>query len=74
MPRLQYEIYTPNRKTAQNQLSRTPKRFKHSNNKSKFAQHLVENKHAIRRMIDIMEIVYIKKTWKIMDTLESLHM
>ena len=47
--------------------------FKYNNNKSKFAQHLIDNKHAIGRMEDIMEIVHITKKGKMMDTVEGLH-
>ena len=35
--------------------------FKYNNNRSKFAQHLVDNKHAIGKMEDIMEVVHVKK-------------
>jgi phosphopentomutase len=47
--------------------------FKYNKNKSKYAQHLVDNKHAIGRMEDIMEIVHITKKGKMMDTLEGFH-
>jgi len=40
---------------------------------TKFAQHLIDNKHAIGRMEDIMEIVHITQKGKMMDTLESFH-
>ena len=35
--------------------------FKYNNNRSKFAQHLIENKHAIGKMEDIMEVNHITK-------------
>jgi hypothetical protein len=47
--------------------------FKYSNNRSKFAQHLIDNKHAIGNMEDIMEVVHVKKKGKILDTLEGFH-
>ena len=43
--------------------------FKYNNNKSKLAQHLIENKHAIISTEDIMEIVHIIKKRKVMDTI-----
>jgi len=43
--------------------------FKCNNNRSKFAQHLIDNKHAIGKMEDIMEVVHAKKKGKMMDTL-----
>ena len=73
IPRLQYEIYRTKRKTFQNQVSRTPKGFKYNNKKSKFTNHLINNKHAIGRMADIMEIVHISEKGKMMDTLGGLH-
>jgi len=42
--------------------------FKYNNNISKFAQHLVDNKHAIGKMEDIMEVVHVTKKGKMMDT------
>ena len=47
--------------------------FKYNNNKSKFAQHLIDNKHAIGRLEDIMEILHITQKGKMMDTLEGFH-
>ena len=44
--------------------------FKYGNNRSKFAQHLLENKHSFGPMEDIMDIVYVTKKGKMMDTLE----
>jgi hypothetical protein len=44
--------------------------FKYGNNKSKFAQHLLENKHAFGPTEDIMDIVHITNKGKMMDTLE----
>jgi len=42
------------------------------NNRSKFAQQLIDNKHAIGNMEVIMEVVHMTKGKKL-DTLESLH-
>jgi len=47
--------------------------FKYNNNRSKFAQHLIDNKHAIGKMEDIMEVVHVTKKGKMMDTLEGFH-
>ena len=47
--------------------------FKYNNNRSKFAQHLIQNKHAIGKMKDIMEVVHVTKKGKILDTLEGFH-
>jgi hypothetical protein len=44
--------------------------FKYGNNKSKFAQQLLENKHSFGPMEDIMDIVHVTNKGKIMDTLE----
>jgi len=45
--------------------------FKYNNNRSKFAQHLLDNKHAFGKMGDIMEVVHVAKKGKMMDTLEG---
>jgi hypothetical protein len=47
--------------------------FKYNNNRSKFAQHLIDNKHAIGKMEDITEVVHVTKKGKMMDTLEGFH-
>jgi hypothetical protein len=45
--------------------------FKYGNRKSSFAQHLIDNRHAIGPMQDIMDIVHITKKGRMMDTLEN---
>jgi len=47
--------------------------FKYSNNKSKFAQYLMDNKHATSKMKDIMRVIHVAKKGKMLDTLESFH-
>jgi len=47
--------------------------FKYGNNKSKFAQHLLENRHAIGPMENIMDIIHITNKGKMMDTLERFY-
>ena len=47
--------------------------FKYNNNRSKFAQHLIDNKHTIGKMEDIMEVVHVTKKGNMMDTLEGIH-
>jgi len=47
--------------------------FKYNNNRSKFAQHLIDNKHFIGNMEGIMEVVHVKKKGKMLDTLEGFH-
>jgi hypothetical protein len=47
--------------------------FKYGNNKSKFTQHLLENKHTFGPMEDIMDIVHITNKGKMMDTLERYY-
>ena len=44
--------------------------FKYGNNKSKFAQHLLENKHEFSPMKGIMDTVHITNIGKMMDTFE----
>jgi hypothetical protein len=42
--------------------------FKHGNNRSKFAQHLLENKYGIGPMENIVHIIHITSKGKMMDT------
>jgi hypothetical protein len=41
--------------------------------KSRFAQHLLDNKHSIGSMENIMEILHITRKPKMMNTLEKFH-
>jgi hypothetical protein len=47
--------------------------FKYANRKSSFAQHLLDNRHAMGHMTDIMDIIHITKKGRIMDTLEKFY-
>jgi hypothetical protein len=47
--------------------------FKYGNNKSKFAQHLLENKHGFGPMEEITDIVHITNKGEMMDTLERYY-
>jgi hypothetical protein len=46
--------------------------FKHNNNKSKFAMHLLENKHSIGHISD-MKILYTTTKGRFMDTVEKFY-
>jgi len=43
--------------------------FKYNSSRSKFVHHLIDNKHAIRHMVDIMEIIDITGKGKKLDAL-----
>jgi hypothetical protein len=47
--------------------------FKYANQKSKFAQHLLENNHFIGPIDNIMEVLRSSSKGKRMDTLERFH-
>jgi hypothetical protein len=47
--------------------------YKYTNNKSKFAQHVIEEGYAFGPMEDIMNIVHIEKKGKMLDTLEKYY-
>jgi len=47
--------------------------YKYANNKSKFAQHLLENSHSFGPIDNIMKILYSMKKGKLMDTIEWFH-
>jgi len=47
--------------------------YKYNNNKSKFAQHLLDNKHPIGPIEDIMKVIYKTNKGKLMDTMERYY-
>ena len=47
--------------------------LKDGSNKSKFVQHLLDNRHSTGPMNSIMETVYMTKKGKIMDTIERYY-
>jgi len=47
--------------------------YKYNNNKSKFAQHLLDNKHSIGSIEDIRKVLYKTSKGKLMDTMERYH-
>ena len=47
--------------------------FKYGNGKSEFTQHLLDNRHTIAPMEDIMEVLHIKKKGNMMNTPERFH-
>jgi hypothetical protein len=47
--------------------------FKYGNRKSKFATHLLDNRHAIDNMENIMETTHTTKKGKLMDTMEKFY-
>jgi len=49
------------------------KRKKNANNRSKFAQHVLEEGHAFGPMVDIMDIVHIEEKGRMLDTLEKYY-
>jgi hypothetical protein len=47
--------------------------FKYRYGKSRFAQHLLENGHAISPMEDITDTLHFTKKGQLMDTIESFY-
>jgi len=47
--------------------------FKYGKNKSKFAMHLLENKHSIGHIENIMKVLYITNKCHLMDTIEKFY-
>jgi len=47
--------------------------YKYANNKSKFAQHVLDEGHTFCPMVDIMDIVHIGKKGRMLDTLEKYY-
>ena len=47
--------------------------FKNDYGKSRFTQHLLENRHAIGPMNDIMDTIYFTNKGRLMDAVESFY-
>jgi tRNA U38,U39,U40 pseudouridine synthase TruA len=47
--------------------------YKYANNKSKFAQQLIEEGHAFGPMENIMNVIHIEKKGRMLDTLQKYH-
>ena len=47
--------------------------YKYNTNKSKFAQHSLDNKHSIGPIEDVMDILYKTNKGKLMDTMERYY-
>ena len=47
--------------------------YKYKNGKFNFAQHLIDNNHIFGSTHEIMDVLYITKKGKLMDTLERFH-
>jgi len=47
--------------------------YKYANNRSKFAQHIINEGHAFGRMNDIMDIIHFARKGKMVDTLEKFY-
>jgi hypothetical protein len=49
------------------------KNYKYANNKTKFAQHVIDEGHAFGPMIDIMDVVHIEKKARMLNTLKKYY-
>jgi hypothetical protein len=47
--------------------------FKYVSGKSRFAQHPIDNGHAMGPLQDIMDVIHVRRKGKMMDTLEKFH-
>ena len=47
--------------------------YKYANNRSKFAQHIIEEGHAFGPMTDVMKVVHVANKGRTLDTLERLY-
>jgi len=47
--------------------------FKYNNRKPKFAQHLLDEGHALGKMDDIMKVIHITGKGRMLNTIESFH-
>jgi ferritin-like metal-binding protein YciE len=47
--------------------------YKYANNKSKFAQHLLDNNHSIGPIENVMDVIHTTGKGKMLDTMEKLY-
>jgi hypothetical protein len=47
--------------------------YKYANNKSKFAQHVIEEGHAFGPIDNIMDIIHVANNGRLLDTLEKFY-
>ena len=47
--------------------------YKHANNRSKFAQHVIDEGHSFGPMNDVMKIVHFAEKGRMLDTLERFY-
>jgi len=73
LPHMQHEVHWSNRKTVQSLVPGKLRDFKYSNGKSRFAAHLLGNKHSIGPMDNFMETLHTTGKGRMMDTLERFY-
>jgi hypothetical protein len=69
---MQHEVHRSNRKTV-HWFQEHFRDYKYGNGKSRFAAHLLENKHSIGPIDNIMETLHTTGKGRMMDTLERFY-
>ena len=73
MSYVQHEIYRTNQQSFWTHFQQHLRDFKYGNGKSSFTLHLLENRHNIGPMEDIMNTIHITYKGRLMDTLEKFY-
>ena len=66
-------MYRTNRPTLSCEVSWKQNDYKYANNKSKFAQHVLDEGYSFGHMPNIMDIIHIEKKGRMLDTLEQYY-
>ena len=70
---MQQKVYWSDWQTVPKKIPKYLRDYKYGNGKSKLAQNLLDNKHNIGPIVDILEILHIRKKGKMMNTLENFY-
>jgi hypothetical protein len=73
MPGLSHELCGPDRRSFHITYTEHLQDYKHSSNKSKFAQHLTEQKQSFGPIDNTMKILYKNDKGKMMDTMDRFY-
>ena len=70
---MQYEVHRTNRKQFRVRFQEHFRDFKYGNGRTRFAAHILENKHSNSPMENIMETLHTTGKGRMMDTLERFY-
>ena len=73
MPRLQQELHRTEKRPFHMKFQEHFRDYKYGNNKSIFTQHVLDSRHSIGPMENIMDIIHITNRGKMLNTVEKCY-